>query len=180
MFHELQDIAVLCVSQISHSYWRHFCFCIFHDFGYTIHLSFYGHLQLLFVDSPLLHPGKIWRYQNVTTEKIIKYLNHYHLIIYVLNIWFQDHMRKAGDVCFAEVSRDSEGTPSFWFVFCYVCIRLLPFIILLYLHWSKDHVCFFLLYLVDAPFVSYLIFIFMGCACLCHAYYSWIAEPKML
>jgi hypothetical protein len=23
--------------------------------------------------------------------------------------WFQDHMRKAGDVCFAEVSRDSEG-----------------------------------------------------------------------
>lgn len=22
---------------------------------------------------------------------------------------FQDHMRKAGDVCFAEVSRDSEG-----------------------------------------------------------------------
>lgn len=24
---------------------------------------------------------------------------------------FQDHMRKAGDVCFAEVSRDSEGMP---------------------------------------------------------------------
>lgn len=26
--------------------------------------------------------------------------------------WFQDHMRKAGDVCFAEVSRDSDGI--FW------------------------------------------------------------------
>lgn len=42
-----------------------------------------------------------------------KYSNHHqihHLITYNLNIWFQDHMRKAGDVCFAEVSRDSEGT----------------------------------------------------------------------
>jgi len=33
------------------------------------------------------------------------------------DIWFQDHMRKAGDVCFAEVSRDSEGTPSFQLLF---------------------------------------------------------------
>ncbi|PNX94652.1 pre-mRNA-splicing factor sf2-like protein [Trifolium pratense] len=28
----------------------------------------------------------------------------------------KDHMRKAGDVCFAEVSRDSEGTHSYWFL----------------------------------------------------------------
>lgn len=38
-------------------------------------------------------------------------------------------MRKAGDVCFAEVSRDSEGTPSFWFVLAYHN--------LLCVHWYK-------------------------------------------
>ena len=29
--------------------------------------------------------------------------------LYNWYIWFQDHMRKAGDVCFAEVTRDGEG-----------------------------------------------------------------------
>jgi len=53
-------------------------------------------------------------------------------------------MRKAGDVCFAEVSRDSEGTHSFWFVFCIIFISFLPF---LYLCCCVVHVLYFLLYL---------------------------------
>ena len=43
-----------------------------------------------------------------------KFCLQYHIVTIVVNE-FQDHMRKAGDVCFAEVSRDADGT------ICNVC-----------------------------------------------------------
>lgn len=42
-------------------------------------------------------------------HKLLAILYLRYVWVLSLVLWLQDHMRKAGDVCFAEVSRDSEG-----------------------------------------------------------------------
>lgn len=81
--------------------------------------SFLSYVQLSCMDSlPLLH-GRIWRWEYILSahyELEISGLLNWHLKVAIIDqpvgLIIQDHMRKAGDVCFAEVSRDSEGIDS--------------------------------------------------------------------
>jgi len=118
VIHKLQVMFVLllCIFLlISNNYWRYFCFP-------TFFVIFFHHSILVFflfttVIVRGLPSSASWQdlkvskcsYWKITNYR---YSNHQHST-YNFNIWFQDHMRKAGDVCFAEVSRDSEGTHCF-------------------------------------------------------------------